>query len=100
MRKMDEDLKKKVMDLLSFMCSSARGCVEEPLLYSPLRIIDSVRRIIDILETVGIKDEFLEREKRKIEERTNLVMYDEQGFVGLLDELVLDFVKREKEGKK
>jgi hypothetical protein len=39
---MDEDLKKKVMDLLCFMCSSARGCVEEPPLYGPLRIIASM----------------------------------------------------------
>lgn len=97
---MNEDLKKKVTDLLSFMCSSARGCVEEPLLYGPLRIIDSVRRIIDILETVGIEDDFLEREKRKIEERMNLVMYDEQGFIELLDELVMDFAKKVKESKK
>jgi hypothetical protein len=99
MREMNKEIEEKFMELLSFMCSSARGCVEEPKIYGPLRIIDSMRRIIEILKESGVEDEFLEREKKKINERMNLVMYDEKGFIELLDELVIDFARKTKEEK-
>jgi hypothetical protein len=75
------------------MTSSARGCVDEPIIYGPLRLIESIEKIITIIGEQGISDDFLLAEREKIENNKLVVMEDEEAFVELLDELVLDFTK-------
>ncbi|MET1102233.1 MAG: DUF6092 family protein [Pyrodictiaceae archaeon] len=76
--------------LLSFLITSARGCVDEPQLYGPLRLIDAAARLIDIMESEGLATPELLEIRRKIREGMNLVMFDEEGFIRLLDELSRD----------
>jgi hypothetical protein len=72
---------------------SARGCVDEPHLYGPLRLIDAASRLIDIMRREGRSSEVLDRVQRMIEEGKHLVMYDEEAFVRLLDQLVAELVR-------
>jgi len=51
-----------------FLVVSARGCVEEPHLYGPLRLVDAASRLIDIMRREGRSSEGLDRIQRMIEE--------------------------------
>ena len=86
------------LKLLSFVIISARGCVEEQKIHGPFRLVDTAERIITQLDNEGRIDEFLTEEREKIKENKNMMMYDEEGFIRFLDELVIDFSKRLKEG--
>jgi len=94
----EERLRYDLLKLFCYMITSARGCVEEPKPYGPFRLIDSVERIITLLDNEGLADDFLKKERAKIEENKYLVMQDEKGFTKFLDELVIDFTKKLKEG--
>jgi len=94
----EEKLRYDLIKLFCYIITSARGCVEEPKMYGPLRLIDSVERIITLLDKQGLADDFLKKEGAKIEENKYLLMQDEEGFIEFLDELVIDFTKKLKEG--
>ncbi len=85
--------KRAWLDLFCFMTTSAKGCVGEPTIYGPFRLIDSVEKIITILEKQGLTDDFLKKERKKIEEKKLVLIEDEKAFIELLDELVMDFTK-------
>ena len=87
-----------LIKLFCYMITSARGCIEEPKLYGPFRLVDSVGRIITLLDNEGLADDFLKKEMAKIEESKYLVMQDEKGFTRFLDELVIDFTQELKGG--
>ena len=76
-----------------FLVVSARGCVEEPHLYGPLRLVDAASRLIEIMKREGRSSEDLNRVQMMIEEGKHLVMYDEEAFVKLLDRLVAELVR-------
>ncbi|MGC8933427.1 MAG: DUF6092 family protein [Candidatus Methanodesulfokora sp.] len=71
--------------LLSFLVSSARGCVDEPVLYGSLRLIDAAARLMDIMEEEGLINDDLIRLRELIKEKMNLIMHDEASFVEFLD---------------
>lgn len=87
LKSMGSILKDKRFQLLAFLITSARGCVDEPVLYGPLRLVDAASRLIDIMrEEGGVSEELLELQE-VIEEKKDLVMYNEEEFVKFLDEL-------------
>jgi hypothetical protein len=79
--------------LLSFLVSSARGCVDEPALYGSLRLIDAAARLIDIMQEEGLVNDDLIRLRELIKEKMDLVMYGEAGFVEFLDYVSQELVK-------
>ncbi len=79
--------------LLSFLITSARGCIDEPQLYGSLRLIDAAARLIDIMMVEGKTTEELLNLKKAIEENIVLVMYDEKKYIEFLDRLVKDLAK-------
>ena len=88
-----EEIKRTWLELFCFMTTSARGLVGEPTIYGPFRLIDSLEKIITILEEQGLTDDFLKKERKKIEENKLVLIEDEKAFVELLDELVMNFTK-------
>jgi len=92
-----EEIREKWLELFCFMASSARGCVEEPTIYGPFRLVDSLEKILHILEDQGIADDFMKKEKEKIAEKKLVVITDQEAFVRFLDEIVIDFTKRLKD---
>ena len=82
----------QIGQLLCYMGSSARGLLDEPVSYGPLRLIDGVSRLIGILEEEGKIDEELSRIKGLIDQGKFLVMTDQDQFKNLLDEVVIALV--------
>ncbi len=79
--------------LLSFLISSARGCVYEPQLYGPLRLVDAAARLMDVMENEGKVNDDLRRLRDLIREKMYLVMYDEEGFIRFLDDVSRELAK-------
>ncbi|MEM2910141.1 MAG: DUF6092 family protein [Nitrososphaerota archaeon] len=75
--------------LLTFLIVSARGCVDEPQLYGPLRLIDAAERLIDLMDKMGKVNDRLREIRETIRERKFSVIREEAEFLKLLDDLVL-----------
>ena len=88
-----EEIRKGWLEIFCFMTTSARGLEGEPADYGPFRMIDSLEKIIGLLEKQGQADEFLKVEKEKISERKFVLLTEKDEFLRLLDELVVDFTK-------
>ncbi|GAH66921.1 unnamed protein product [marine sediment metagenome] len=95
----EEKLGYDLLKLFCYIITSARGCVEEPKPYGPFRLIDSAGRIIALLDNEGLANDFLRKERAKIEDNKYLVMQDREKFMEFLDELVMDFTTELKEKK-
>lgn len=83
----------RLFELASFLAVSARGCVDEPHLYGPLRLIDALSRLVELsrhIPCVG-SDPFLEEVRDRIENNKALIMHDKEKFISFLDSLVLEF---------
>lgn len=83
----------RLFDVLIFLATSARGCIDEPPLYGPFRLVDALSRLIDLYDHVpGLKkDAFLTDIKAEIEGKKLLVMSDPEEFKKFLDELIRKF---------
>jgi len=46
---MDE---KEIIKLFAYMITSARGCVDEPKIYGPFRLVDSISKLYGILKKI------------------------------------------------
>ncbi len=79
--------------LLAFLITSARGCVDEPLLYGPLRLIDAASRLIDIMKKENLSSEEINSLQESINKNMYLLMYDPDAFVKFLDNLSISLAK-------
>ena len=93
----DQDEKPIFFDLFCYMSSSARGLVDEPKLYGPLRLLETMERIVDVLETNEMSNKFYSELKEEIKENKYVVMQDEQAFIDSLDEIVKKLAEKERE---
>ncbi len=48
-----------MLELLTFLGSSARGAIDEPKLYGPLRLIEAAQRVINVMDGLGLSDDEL-----------------------------------------
>lgn len=87
---------------LGFLASSAEGCLTEPKLYGPFRLIDTISRLCDLPRySSDLKeDPFLKKIKEKIDEKKYLVMSDEQAFKEFVKKIVRDLVREYQSRKK
>ncbi|MEO3994079.1 MAG: DUF6092 family protein [Desulfurococcaceae archaeon TW002] len=93
MRSTDDIIRDEHFKLLAFLITSARGCIDEPHLYGPLRLVDAASKLINIMRLEGKTIEGLEKIQEMIEEKKHLVMHDEREFIKFLDELIMELVK-------
>ena len=86
---------KYLFDLAVFLATSARGCVEEPHLYGPFRLIDALSRLTELPKYAACikEDPFLAEMKRVIDEKKFLVVSDTEAFKAFLENLVREFAK-------
>ena len=89
-----------LFEIVTFLATSARGCIDEPHLYGSFRLIDALSRILDLPKYASSlsEDPFFKRIKKEIDEKKFLVMYDVEGFKNflnhLIQELTIEFKKR------
>lgn len=81
-----------LFDLATYLVASARDCVDEPLIYGPLRMLDGVNRIVQIAESdARFRDSFLSNMGPRISAEVLNVMSDREKFKKALDDLLLEF---------
>ncbi|MGC8949478.1 MAG: DUF6092 family protein [Thermoprotei archaeon] len=93
MKNLDNITQDEHFKLLAFLITSARGCVDEPHLYGSLRLIDAASRLINIMKNEGKATDELLKIQKLIEEKKDLVMYNEEEFIKLLDDLSRELAK-------
>lgn len=85
----------QTLDLLAYMITSARGLLDEPASYGPLRLIDGASRLCALFMENSSEDaQFFTELKNKIDQRKFSLMTDPAEFNALLDEAVLDITRR------
>jgi hypothetical protein len=77
-----------LLELVAFMLVSSRNLMTEPPRYGPLRLIEAMRRLIEVLERRGIATAFLREIATSAGEMPARLMRSEQEFVSALDDLV------------
>jgi hypothetical protein len=76
--------------ILAFMIASAMGCMNEPPIYGPLRLIESMEKLIGFASDNGLEqDARLLDVMHRISDDKSLCMYDEEAFSALLQEIGL-----------
>lgn len=81
-----------LFDLAIYLIASARDCLEEPLIYGPLRMIIGVEKIIEMGKLdPSMRDRFLESKGETIARETLAVMSDREKFRKTLDDILLAF---------
>jgi len=84
----------EMLDIIAYMLTSARGLVDEPAVYGPLRLLEGVSRLCGILiEEKHSKASDLRYLKEKIDDRKFSVMTNQEEFIALMDETVLDITE-------
>ncbi len=83
-----------IFDLATYLVASARDCVDEPLIYGPLRMLEGVNRIIQMGEgDPRFHDKFLSKKGGGVSNDILKVMSDRGEFRKALDELLLEFTE-------
>jgi len=81
-----------VFDLATYLVASARDCVDEPLIYGPLRMLEGVNRIIVMGESdPRFRDDFLLKMRARVTTDILKVMSNREEFKKALDGLLLEF---------
>lgn len=83
-----------IFDLATYLVASARDCVDEPLIYGPLRLLEGVNRLIQMGEEDSrFHDDFLSRMGGGVSKDILKVMSDRDEFRKALDGLLLEFAE-------
>ena len=82
-----------IFELSLYLLTSARGCVGEPHIYGPLRLMEAISRLVDLYSTTNSlrPDPFLQMAKKEIDENKYQVMASEDDFIAFMDKLIIEF---------
>ena len=82
-----------VYDLAMFLLTSARGCLDEPPQYGPLRLMQALSRLATASRHAPCinTDEFLLAAKKKIDENEHVALQSEEEFTKFLDSMIREF---------
>jgi hypothetical protein len=83
----------ELFEPLVYLVASARDCLDGPIVYAALRMIEAVSRLI---EAAAPEDQFLGRARDEIEREKDGVMADREQFVAWLDSLLAEFAAEAK----
>jgi hypothetical protein len=82
---------------LVYLVASARDCLDGPIVYAALRMVESVSRLVEAMERAGLpEDTFLAAARRQIDAEKDTVMADREAFIAWLDRLLADFAAEAK----
>ena len=78
-----------VISLTCFLAVSARGLMDEPKIYGPMRLMEATHKLIDQAEDCGIHHELLAEVAKRIEEYPlDDLPKGEEEFIRFMDDLV------------
>ena len=87
-----DELEQEFFELVCYMVTSARNLIQENKLYGPLRLVDAVSRLVDVLEKLDLKSSRLEVIQGRIKDGEDTVMESEEKSTAFLENLVMDLV--------
>ena len=87
-----------LFEIAVFLATSAQGCLNEPPLYGPFRLLDALSKLADFPDhATGLSpDQFLKEIKAIVDDKKFLVMYDVDAFKKAIEEIVEKFAKEMK----
>lgn len=90
----DSSTKSPSFELATYLVASARDCMEEPLVYGPLRTLVGVDMIVDSMKKGRVpRDEFVINAQKKIWDTVIAVMNDRAAFARALDAILTEFAE-------
>ncbi len=86
----------EAFELLAFLVTSARGCVDEPETYGTFRLVDAASRLLGfLLKGEEVQDrEFYSHLKEEIDEKKFWVDTDVEAYFNFLSEVTRKVAKR------
>ena len=88
---MMEPMNRDLLKIVGFLLASARGLLEEPKEYGPLRLLEAASRIIGY-ETEEKDDDELSTLKNLIDSKKLEIMEKDCDFASILDEILLKYL--------
>jgi len=78
-----------IIKLVCFMAVSARGLMDEPQIYGPMRLMEATQRLIALAEDCGIHHELLTEVAKRIKEfPLDALPEGKEEFIGFMDDLI------------
>lgn len=91
----EKNIQRELFDLAQYLAASAEGLQNEPKSYGPLRLLEVLNRISNLMEsTYG--DDFMGQVAKEVEQNKDRVMTDEEEFHKFLHRLVIKFAREAK----
>jgi uncharacterized protein DUF6092 len=91
---LSKDNRMPSFELATYLVASARDCLEEPLVYGPLRMLVGVDEIVNSMERgLEPRDEFLIKMRKRIWDNVITVMNDREAFAQALDSILAQFAE-------
>lgn len=84
-----EEFRARMLEVLCYLLTSARGLIYEPRLYGPLRLAEGARRLILLMDEAGLADPEWRATGEAIEHHAMQIITDEEAAKEIIDELVL-----------
>jgi hypothetical protein len=93
--KLGQNADRELYELLGYLLTSARGLLEEPGEYGPLRLLEGASRLCGLMVAGGSSyADVLGELKSGIDAGKFSVMTDPEAFARTLDRAILDFTRR------
>jgi len=86
-------MNKKFFEMIVYLITSARDCMDEPKIYGSLRLLDSTSMLYELMDKEDIDTGKLYKIIDKINENKHICMTDQKAFKELLDKLIEEFVE-------
>lgn len=83
---------KGLLEIVTYLISSARGCIDEPKIYGSFRLLDTTTRLYELLDKEKIENNKISGIMEKIDNNKYNYMTDEEGFKLFLDDLIEEIV--------
>ena len=95
LEKLGENVDRELYELLGYLLASARGLLDEPGEYGPLRLLEGASRLCGLMEKGGSSYEGVLRDlKSGIDAGKFSMLADPQAFTQSLDRAVRDYTRR------
>jgi hypothetical protein len=85
-----DKLESEAISLVCFFAVSARELFNDPKFYGPMRLMEATQRLIEMVESSGVRHELLAEVSQKIDTfDLEALPEGEEEFVSSLDELIV-----------
>lgn len=75
----------RLMDYAAYVLTSARALYREPQSYGPMRLVDSLDKMLELMQAAGIRDDIVEGALAAVRDTRPVAMTDPERFAEALD---------------